>query len=878
MTSREFPVQVKVEDWSLDNSDVYDYVQALLIQSGGAGIGLGIVMMLIMFICIVLFFCCPCCCFKTCCMCCRWRNPRWKERTNRNIGAILLIVCLLISCTGIGLLYPSTITTLDDGYDAVSNVRATMESTMDFMCGDPLTSALVGGQDFDNYTAGKTAAEMCTTTTSISYFVTDLDCKVTSTLESIEERIDGFSSIVDALDVLAAAYANFSNGVSLLNETLWTVDTAGNSLTTSVADYNTFVNPASCNAPALPTDDFPTVDIDDGTLADASGAASDVETEGQTITDARDEAYETITVDLQATTQEELNTTKTDILSDLQSLQSDLLDFVDSINTLHGDVGEYQEEYYAEYRDYVLLGYLLFNGISVMALMLILIGFLCCKSNMVTECGACCIFFMTVVMCTLLGISVLGWLITGDLCDNWFVGNEASNYEGIFEVNLGNETIEFGNTTVNIGNGIENVLFCESGCVDIESTCSDLPASNLTNEGCDDTNNLVGILSLDDAFNFSSEIQPSIDDILDYAPQLDFSDEFANATAQLYSSLMNTTLNYTIVYNETELETGEASLESLRSQAPSCGTATCTESGDPLSTAECDKWQAIWNVGNNLILPGSTCSCTYLDGSNPADYSNTFWKSNCELLERINAISGHMTTLNESVYVFEVAQGILDTSRDAVASAIGGVDTATSAAEQSLYVMAQLLVNLADYIVEEAPSHTQCSWIATAWQTNIETDYCMHVYDNLRNLIIGMAFCSVGMILGFFVSLDLANPHRLRPRALSEQDSNATGKKSSDNVGPQSSIQWDHPLAHPDGVVDPVTGRIRMISPGNKNKYWNKEDYASNVDLGRNGALGPLYPNGPEYDGDDDLIVNVTSAQPIGAAGFADSSSDFHGL
>jgi len=715
-------------------------------------------------------------------------------------------------------------------------------------------------------------------TTSISYFVTDLDCKVTSTLESIEERIDGFSSIVDALDVLAAAYANFSNGVSLLNETLWTVDTAGNSLTTSVADYNTFVNPASCNAPALPTDDFPTVDIDDGTLADASGAASDVETEGQTITDARDEAYETITVDLQATTQEELNTTKTDILSDLQSLQSDLLDFVDSINTLHGDVGEYQEEYYAEYRDYVLLGYLLFNGISVMALMLILIGFLCCKSNMVTECGACCIFFMTVVMCTLLGISVLGWLITGDLCDNWFVGNEASNYEGIFEVNLGNETIEFGNTTVNIGNGIENVLFCESGCVDIESTCSDLPASNLTNEGCDDTNNLVGILSLDNTFNFSSEIQPSIEDILDYAPQLDFSDEFANATAQLYSSLMNTTLNYTIVYNETKLETGEASLESLRSQAPSCGTATCTESGDPLSTAECDKWQAIWNVGNNLILPGSTCSCTYLDGSNPADYSNTFWKSNCELLERINAISGHMTTLNESVYVFEVAQGILDTSRDAVASAIGGVDTATSAAEQSLYVMAQLLVNLADYIVEEAPSHTQCSWIATAWQTNIETDYCMHVYDNLRNLIIGMAFCSVGMILGFFVSLDLANPHRLRPRALSEQDSNATGKKSNDNVGPQSSIQWDHPLAHPDGVVDPVTGRIRMISPGNKNKYWNKEDYASNVDLGRNGALGPLYPNGPEYDGDDDLIVNVTSAQPIGAAGFADSSSDFHGL
>lgn len=250
-------------------------------------------------------------------------------------------------------------------------------------------------------------------------------------------------------------------------------------------------------------------------------------------------------------------------------------------------------------------------------------------------------------------------------------------------------------------------------------------------------------------------------------------------------------------------------LESLRSQAPSCGTATCTESGDPPSAAECAKWQAVWNVGT---LPGSTCSCTYLDGSNPVGYSNTFWNSNCELLERINAISGHMTTLNESVYVFEVAQGILDTSRDAVASAIGGVDTATSAAEQSLYVMAQLLVNLADYIVEEAPSHTQCSWIATAWQTNIETDYCMHVYDNLRNLIIGMAFCSVGMILGFFVSLDLANPHRLRPRALSEQDSNATGKKSNDNVGPQNSIQWDHPLAHPDGVVDPVTGRIRMIT------------------------------------------------------------------
>lgn len=50
---------MKLEDWydeNFDNEDIESYVRDLLIQSGGAGVGLGLVMSAVMFLCMVLFW------------------------------------------------------------------------------------------------------------------------------------------------------------------------------------------------------------------------------------------------------------------------------------------------------------------------------------------------------------------------------------------------------------------------------------------------------------------------------------------------------------------------------------------------------------------------------------------------------------------------------------------------------------------------------------------------------------------------------------------------------------------------------------------------------------------------------------------------------
>eukprot|EP00939_MAST-03C_sp_MAST-3C-sp1_P003249 g3249.t1 len=872
---REFPVQVKFSDWSTDDSDVTDYFTSVFVQSGGAGVGMALVLTVIMAIAILLFLWCPCCCFKKCCLCCKVREPKWKEKTNRKVAFTLLFICTLISFTGLGILYPSAITALSETDDTITNVRGTLDDFSDFICGDPLTTSLRNGEDYDTYTTGKTAAEMCTSSSSMSYFLTDTSCKVNSTVGFIETKINNLTALVTALEDLATAFSNFTNYTSTLNTTLYVLDEDLDNLNTSVTNYDTFVNQKTGTYPISESIDVSSYMIPDSYLTSTSDAVDELNNEVTVLDGYVDAARSTVENDLQDTTADELDSTKATITSELNDLQDDLLDFVDTTNDIYESVYDFQTDYFQEYEFYILLGYLIFNGVSVFFLTFQLIAFWR-GWRCLSDCCTCCMFLMTFWTCTLLGLSVVGWLLTGDVCDNWWVGNEASNYEGIFGVNLANETVTFGNVTFDVASKIEDVLYCASGCTEVDSACIALPDLAETNQGCDATNNLYDMLQLNETLDFTSDVQTAIDEIDTYAPMLNYSTELDAAVSELYTADVNETLTLVLPINSTALTTYSDELSTAIGNLPSC----------TFDASHCLQWAAVWGIDPN---PLSGCNTAYLGTNSPAGFTENYIIANCNYTTYLQAIVDDIDTIvnGDALVTFNSLQTDLYSSRDTVATAITAVGTATEVATAALEAMADVLATLVLYIPAEAPSHMTCSWISSAWATVVETDYCTNAYENMGNLIAGMALSTLGMVLGFFVMMDFANQMRLRPRALSKEDENA---------GKMNPHKWNHPGVE-GSVIHADTGRVRMAedvppialaSPvgsatglssepneevGARKKYWNNKNN-SHVDV----RAYPAAANGGEVDMSDISSLAARHCVVSNVSRITSNSSNLFGL
>jgi len=879
--AREFPVHVKLEDWydeNFDNDDIDSYVKDLLIQSGGAGVGLGIVVSAIMFVCMILFWCCPCCGFHECCLCCRKETPKWKETTNRRIGYALLIFSLLISACGLGILYPSTVLALDQGDEAMTNVATNVRSGMEFLCGDPLTSALIDdGAEYDAYAAGKTAVEMCgQTQTSVSAYLTDTSCKTNATLQSIEDYIDSLDEILDALNVAKDAFTNTSGALSEWNRTVYGIDDAGVNLSTAVVDLNAYTQSLTtglgASVPTLSNVDDPNVRVPSSAndaFSDGLARVNDGETQ---IQNAYDEATTTISTDLKTETRATLEDSKADITSEIEDLQLDILDFMDDASNIRHDIEEARVDYYGENRDYVLAGYLTFYGISVVFLVIALIGF-ARRSTCCVQCGGCCIFLTFAWLCTFLGLVVLAWLFVGDACDNVFVGNAKSDYKGLFEVNLANETVEFGNVTIDLETTVETVLTCGSGCVDIPSACGDLPRQNATNTGCDATNNLVDIFALGQDFNFTSEVSSAVDEIRGYAPQLDYSAQLDDAKAQLESDDVNALLNFDITKNVSgydELSSYSQNLTALQESVPVCRGENACDDAD-LTTDECNRWLALWTVTSG------NCNCVYLQDESIDFSPSSFYEENCVLVNKIASISASANQVNASVNTATTAQGLVNAAVDTIVPALDVLDAVIVAKRELLLQQADLLVTFASYVQEEAPGHFQCSWISGAWTQTVENDVCTKGHETLQNLIAGMSLCVFGMLVGFFAMMDLANPHRMEPRRLSRMGEDGDSGRGGGGRGSVDvpAHNWEHPLAHPEGSVDPETGRIRLAvetprTPKDK-KYWTRRA-SSTPHANATAAVDAPYADVTT------VAVATASGEPVHVTGLATEESNIYGL
>jgi len=296
------------------------------------------------------------------------------------------------------------------------------------------------------------------------------------------------------------------------------------------------------------------------------------------------------------------------------------------------------------------------------------------------------IFLVTFWLCAFMGLTMLFWMITGDVCDNIWEGNEKSGNRGLFQVNLANETIDIQNITINVAEKVEAILKCKSGCEDIPSNCNDLPSMADTNSGCDETNNLLDILEVQEEFNFTSEIQPSIDDILAYAPDLNYNTEIQSARDGLNTSAVNNALTYDFNFNMSEVE---SVAPQLLASFPQCE-QSCN---DTKVSGESSLWQAVW------LVSSSNVNCAYLTTPSNFDNSDSYYSANCILINLVNNVDTSVDNCTNYSNNITVAQQGISNAVDTVDGALSQANTTVLTKQDELLQQADQLGVLIAYVL-----------------------------------------------------------------------------------------------------------------------------------------------------------------------------------
>jgi len=660
---------------------------------------------------------------------------------------------------------------------------------MDFLCGNPLKQALIDGEDYDDYTDGKAPQALCENVTSISGFLTDTDCKVNYTMDSVDDFIDGLTDIIVALDTAEYHLGRAAANVSILRGVVSDLKATSSDLNDNLEALDSFRLSINSNSiPVYDSTDYSVPEISDQDITDLNDAVSSITTAEADITEAGNDADQTIRTDLQVTTAAEIDTNSAEISDEITTLQDDVLKFMKDSADSRKDVLDLRDEY-DDWRTTIMASFIGIFSLSCIFLLIALIGF-CTERTRIVQCAGVCMLLTVGILCVFLGFVVVMYLLTDDVCGVWLDGNEESAMRGLFEVNLEGQEQEFGDITIDPAAVVNAVFTCSGGCLDITSNCGDAPDPSTTNTGCTAINNLVNIMGIGQEFNFSAEVQDSIDLIEDYSPQLNYSTEIADARAQLGDESVNASLHNDLSsnYDSTEIH---SALDLTEQSLPTCNSNGCVTAD--LDSDECDRWAAIWQY--------TDCTCSDLESATVSSSSETktYYAWNCELVDLVDQTRTNVNTTDTLIANGTSAQEALQNTFMLLDAALGEIDRVVLVKQDELQAQSALLSALTSYIYQEAPGHFQCEWIAEAFETTLQTDYCKNAYDNIESVIPGMSFSIFSILIGFFTMLEVANPRRSLKLEPNPRKAGLT------------SHNWKHPNEHPDGPID-EHGRVRDMS------------------------------------------------------------------
>ncbi len=687
--NRNFPAKKKFGDQT--TSDWTTYGTELLIQSGGVGIGVGIVLMAVLFIhfCCWGMFCnfCRCCCFKRRVT----RDAACFQRPSRKWSVILAVVCLAISVAGVIVIFVNTSSTWSKIDVMFQHTTDSIVDGENFLCGGTVAEAMRNGVSADAVIAGYgslDATMAACPSGSLGAFVSSVIVQTNSTFGSITSFIDTTQSIIPALNESITAAANLSLVATAINTTV--VDFATGA-TTDKANLEAIYGTGLKGGYIPDANEIP--QADSTVLATPTVVQQQVEVAKENLISTRNSVMPSLDDDLNVKARSSVTENQLSVLNSVRKLANQMIDFTETLTKREDDTDKPRKDV-ADTEDtgkYVMAA---IYAVTTLFLIFQLAGYMC-KRTCCMCCGAYLTFFFFIYLALILGIFLVLSMIVYDMCgcEGEYTVDGCATMFTVLSVNLGNSSYSFGDAKVYPQTALKSLLNC--------------PAERDASGGYiyADNTNFVDIFGIEGSFNYSKYTSGPIADLFSGQSQLNQTatlNEAINLTAYsaIYMSRVEVATGYdytndTTLYNNLNTNLQGGSYASYYTSTPSSSDNTANQ-GRLTSLANNAPVQA--GLRDQLILQ-------------TANY---------------NQSAGNLTTAINGI------QTALDNS-------ISSIDTSVTSLND--------LVNLVTTINQ----YTPCDVVSNAYKNIIITDLCESVFTTLDGVVPGAILCLVASFVGTFL-------------------------------------------------------------------------------------------------------------------------------
>lgn len=686
--SREFPADVKLTEATTD-SKYQAYGMDLVIQSGGIGIGLGLIFTIIMFFHLCCWgFCCKCC---RCCFCKleSTRHSSCFKRKCRLAWFIVAIVITLLAVIGVLIIFMNTSTM----YEKLDNTFLTLENSLkegeDFLCQGTVPASLRSETTLSSLKSAnggtQNLMQQCSGN-SVGEFMTELDTKVNRTFGSMVTLINEMSDVLTAMNNTITTIENVTANCVTINNTILSI----HENTTHIKTYIDAIDATglySGNIP--PSSQLPSVESID--LATPSVTQSALETAKSELVTERNKLMPTIQTDLGVTLKNTIDTQWGEITLDLVKVEDQILDQVKQLVDYENDLDAYHDQAASTEMvgQYIMAG---IYSVSAVCLIIMLLGFIC-KKRCPMCCGAYFIFIFFIWLAFILGVFIMLSMILYDICgcEGTYTVAGCTTLMTIVKTNVGKSNITILNSEVAIDETLEQLLSCPD-------------SSNSSGYMYTPTSNFVDILGVADEFNFTKYI--------------------TDATSTLEES--TSTLNSTAATNAatTEMNVAKNAM------------AKVAVGISYNYTNDTSRYQ--W-LRTELLNPSQA----------PTYYPTFSLADNSANIVRLTALQALSVDVEDSRDVLVHQKLLFNISVDNVIVAIAGIGTAVENGRNNVNNASLELQGFVDHAMR-INRYTPCKFVGNLYANVVIGEICETLYITVDSVVPGAIICLVAMLLGFF--------------------------------------------------------------------------------------------------------------------------------
>jgi hypothetical protein len=764
----DFPVHVKFGDWTVEgeefeNEDVQTYFEDLLTETLFTAAGIGVVATFLLFFC-----CCTCHCGPSCVSSPQKRSskcPSAQKSKQIAIATLILVVCMTLC--GVGLFVFGLIGWYNGTDDAVNHTREAAVEAGDFFC-----TANIG--DYDRDLDGAQCAEF-----SLDGFISNINQRTVAAFSSVLGVVNAISQILIPVDNILIELSSSSTSLTNMESALNGYQVSS----TEVIDLLNELNSKDPNSPPIISN-----------IPDASIVPEIENAQIQFVTDALSEVDSSTAsvTDLRVKVANEIDNLNNEVIPEVNDIESEILDITEDIQDVIYNTMERLEEadgYLIDVQDLLDSNKLYFwiwvgtmAPLSLVIPLLALYGVVYAKPGAaMCSCGCQYIGGVTLWLPIIVGILLLVQTFVGDTCDVLLVGNEKSDFRGLFEVNLDDRTNTVGDTVVVLGNVVNPLLQCNTGCDVLEAsyTPDPLPADWATNPfnpdnwpdemdnvglskpecfdeepaGAVDSNgyyrltagsyntlnNFAGILGIEGEFNFTTRVDDFLDDITEAKAELDQSQLIQDSrdfitSAEVTSALQEDYTNGGQAY--TDIDDAVTQINDIYLTFPG-------EAYDPVDD---QKWNDVWGIADWSAL-------TSAQQQDALD-------ANIDTRNRLSDATSSLSAMRTTVEDVTIAQDSLTLALDGITVQLNNLEADLDTAIVQLDVTSSLTNAVVLYTYIAAPGHLECSWLANTYSNVVEEDICVSYHDGITTFAIGLGLLSAAGALLIIIMLDCGNPKR----------------------------------------------------------------------------------------------------------------------